>query len=121
VTVADDDLASCGRRIKTAGLNKSDPFEILAEAYFKMPPCSTKDSPSSERLESIIGKVEKSGSKGVIFNLVKFCEPELFDAPFLVDQLKARGTPALVIDSEVNQGMSGQLKTRLEAFVEMIS
>lgn len=121
VTIADDDLASCGRRTKISGLDKVDPFEIMAEAYFKMPPCSTKDSPSAERLESILGKVERSCSKGVIFNLVKFCEPELFDAPFLADQLKERGIPALILDTEVNQGLSGQLKTRLEAFVEMIS
>lgn len=121
VVVADDDLACCGRRLKVTGINIGDPFDMMADAYFEMPPCSTKDSPSSERLKSIMEKVEKSGSKGVVFNMVKFCEPELFDAPFLVDQLKEKGIATLVIDSEVNQGLSGQLKTRLEAFVEMIS
>jgi benzoyl-CoA reductase/2-hydroxyglutaryl-CoA dehydratase subunit BcrC/BadD/HgdB len=57
----------------------------------------------------------------VIFYTVKFCEPELFDIPLLVEGLKARGIPSLTLDVEVNQGLSGQVGTRVEAFVEMIS
>lgn len=121
IIVADDDLACCGRRFVTPGGISRDPFEKIAENYFAMPPCSTKDSPTKERLNYIVDKASRSDSKGVIFNLVKFCEPELFDVPFLVDELKKREIATLVIDTEINQGLSGQLKTRIEAFIEMIS
>jgi len=52
---------------------------------------------------------------------VKFCEPELFDIPQLVERLKSKGVATLVMDMELNQGVSGQMRTRVEAFVEMIS
>jgi benzoyl-CoA reductase/2-hydroxyglutaryl-CoA dehydratase subunit BcrC/BadD/HgdB len=120
VRVADDDLLSCSRRLLMPPSQAEDPFEALAEAYFNMPPCTTKDSPVSERLDYLLEKMDHTGAKGVIFYMVKFCEPELFDIPQLVEELKKRGFLALVIDTELHQGLSGQLKTRVEAFVEMI-
>jgi benzoyl-CoA reductase/2-hydroxyglutaryl-CoA dehydratase subunit BcrC/BadD/HgdB len=37
-----------------------------------------------------------------------------------VEALKRQGLATLVLDTEINQGLSGQVGTRLEAFVEMI-
>jgi benzoyl-CoA reductase/2-hydroxyglutaryl-CoA dehydratase subunit BcrC/BadD/HgdB len=120
VRVADDDLLSCGRRLLIPPSQAQDPLEALAEGYFAMPPCTTKDSPVSERLDYLLEKIDRTGAKGVIFYMVKFCEPELFDVPQLVEELKKRGFLTLIIDTELHQGLSGQLKTRVEAFVEMI-
>lgn len=120
VRVADDDLLSCSRRLLIPPSQAEDPFEALTEGYFGMPPCTTKDSPVSERLDYLLEKIDCTGAKGVIFYMVKFCEPELFDIPQLVEELKARGLVTLIIDTELHQGLSGQLKTRVEAFVEMI-
>jgi len=120
VRVTDDDLLACSRRLLVPPAKAEDPFEALAECYFAMPPCTTKGSAVSERVDHLLEKIENSGAKGVIFNMVKFCEPELFDVPQLRAALKKRGLPSLVIDSELNQGISGQLTTRVEAFVEMI-
>jgi benzoyl-CoA reductase/2-hydroxyglutaryl-CoA dehydratase subunit BcrC/BadD/HgdB len=86
-----------------------------------MPPCSTRGSSIEERLEFLLGKIKACGARGVIFYIMKFCEPELFDVPQLTKALKAKGIATLVIDSELNQGLSGQLNTRVEAFVEMIT
>jgi benzoyl-CoA reductase/2-hydroxyglutaryl-CoA dehydratase subunit BcrC/BadD/HgdB len=97
-----------------------DPFQILSEVYFGMPPCSTKTSPLEERKSFLMDKIERSGAQGVIFSMVKFCEPELFDVPQLVEGLKGRGIPTLVLDTDLNQGLSGQMSTRVEAFVELL-
>jgi len=121
VGVGDDDLLNCGRRLLAIPSPSEDPFEALADGYFAMPPCTTKNSPVEERLEYLFRKVERSGAKGVIFYTVKFCEPELFDIPQLVERLKSKGVATLVMDMELNQGVSGQMRTRVEAFVEMIS
>ena len=120
VRVADDDLLSCSRRFLIPPSQTEDPLEALAEGYFAMPPCTTKDSPVSERLDYLLEMIDRTGAKGVIFHMVKFCEPELFDVPQLVEELKKRGVLTLIIDTELHQGLSGQLKTRVEAFVEMI-
>jgi benzoyl-CoA reductase/2-hydroxyglutaryl-CoA dehydratase subunit BcrC/BadD/HgdB len=121
VRIADDDLLSCSRRLLVTPSTREDPFEALADGYFAMPPCTTKNSPVEERLKHLVQKIERSGAKGVIFYTVKFCEPELFDIPQLVEGLKTNGVPTLVMDTELNQGVSGQMRTRVEAFVEMIS
>jgi benzoyl-CoA reductase/2-hydroxyglutaryl-CoA dehydratase subunit BcrC/BadD/HgdB len=120
VRVADDDLLSCSRRLLMPPSQAEDPFEVLTESYFGMPPCTTKDSPVNERLDYLLEKIHLTDASGVIFYIVKFCEPELFDLPQVVEELKKRGVATLIIDTELHQGLSGQLKTRLEAFVEMI-
>lgn len=120
VRVVDDDFINGSRRLLAPADDRSDPFESMTESYFRMPPCSTKDSPIGERLRYILEKADRSGARGVIFYMVKFCEPELFDVPLLVQGLKERGLAALVVDVELNRGVSGQLSTRLEAFAEMI-
>jgi benzoyl-CoA reductase/2-hydroxyglutaryl-CoA dehydratase subunit BcrC/BadD/HgdB len=121
VRVMDDDLLCCGRRIPQLSSTAQDPFEALADIYFAMPPCTTKDSPLEERIEYLLEKVEKSGARGVIFYLVKFCEPEWFDAPRMAEAVKKAGGAALTIDVDLNRGLTGQLTTRIEAFLEMLS
>ena len=120
IRIGDDDLLGCSRRLLVPEIPKDDPFDTLTEQYFAMPSCTTKNSPISERLAELMEKVERCNAKGVIFLTVMFCEPELFDLPHLIDALKQKGVPTLAIDTEVNQGISGQLRTRIEAFAEMI-
>jgi benzoyl-CoA reductase/2-hydroxyglutaryl-CoA dehydratase subunit BcrC/BadD/HgdB len=121
VRIGEDDLLNCSRRLLVHPSGGEDPFESLADGYFELPPCTTKNSPSEERLKHLVQKIERSGARGVIFYTVKFCEPELFDIPQLVEGLKSKGLATLVMDTELNQGVSGQMRTRVEAFVEMIS
>lgn len=121
VAVAEDDLLNCGRRLLCPPVVSEGPLETLADAYFLMPPCTTRASSVQERLDYLLEKAERTRARGVIFWTVKFCEPELFDVPQLVEGVKKRGLSTLVVDAEINQGLSGQLGTRLEAFVEMMS
>lgn len=121
VRVGDDDLLNCSRRLPETPSSADDPLDALTETYFSMPPCSTRDSSIQDRLDGLLAKIEASGAGGVIFCAVKFCEPELFDVPQLSAALKERGLATLVLDVELNQGLSGQLATRIEAFVEMFA
>lgn len=120
VGIVDDDLLSCSRRLLAPPGKGQDPFGALTDRYFSLGPCSTKDSPLQERLDHVLRKVEATGAQGVIFCIVKFCEPELFDVPQLVEGLKGRGIATLVMDVELNQGLSGQMTTRVEAFTELL-
>lgn len=120
VRVSGDDLLSCGRRIAAPAAWTEDPFQTLTSLYFGMPPCSTRSSPLDQRIAHLGEKIGWSRSQGVIFCIVKFCEPELFDVPLLVEWLKAKKIPTLVLDTELNQGLSGQISTRVEAFVDLL-
>lgn len=118
--VGHDDFLACSRRWLTVQPKAGDPYEALSQAYFGLPPCSSKDSPLAERAAWLLKLCQETRAKGVIFYTVKFCETELFDVPILCDELKENGYPTLVVDIELNQGLSGQISTRVEAFLEML-
>jgi benzoyl-CoA reductase/2-hydroxyglutaryl-CoA dehydratase subunit BcrC/BadD/HgdB len=120
VLVAYDDLLNGSRRLLAPGNDFKDPFEQLTETYFAMPPCSTRGSSIERRRDYLFKMIDATGAKGVIFNVVKFCEPEWFDVPNLQEALKKRGISTLTLDTELNQGLSGQIATRVEAFIETL-
>jgi benzoyl-CoA reductase/2-hydroxyglutaryl-CoA dehydratase subunit BcrC/BadD/HgdB len=121
LAVAGDDLLACGRRLPGPPAEAAEPFEALALAYLNRPPCSTRGGTLPARLDRLLGLVLKSQAQGVIFSLIKFCEPELFDLPSLQAGLRAAGRPSLVIETAVGEPLTGQIRTRLEAFREMIA
>ena len=121
VQVVDDDLLCCGRRIPLSFGQAEDPYEIMVENYFAMPPCPTRGSSIGERIDSLMDKAHQSKASGIIFCGIKFCEPELFDMPLMAAAAKEAGLKTLHLDLEVNQPVGGQLGTRVEAFIEMIS
>ena len=121
VRVAADDMIALSRRSLFTPSAADDPYDALTEQYFTLPPCTTRGSSIRRHLDYLLGLAEKADAKGVIFQIVKFCEPEYFDLPILAEELKQRGLAVLTMDVEPNQGLSGQMTTRLEAFCEMLS
>ena len=119
--VVHDDLISMSRRQLYPPPGQGDPLEALAASFLEMPPCSTRGSSLDERLAWLKSLAQSGGAQGVVFSVVKFCEPELFDLPELRRGLKQAGLASLVLEVDVNQEAGGQAATRLEAFGEMLS
>jgi benzoyl-CoA reductase/2-hydroxyglutaryl-CoA dehydratase subunit BcrC/BadD/HgdB len=118
--VVADDLACCGRRLYPAGTS-TDPFQHMAESLLGGPPDSTRGSSIPDRLQHLRGLVASADARGVIFYDVKFCEPELFALPDLRKGLQESGTPSVVIEVDLNDPLSHQVVTRIEAFLEMVA
>ena len=72
------------------------------------------------RADYLVRRVETSGAGGVVFYLVKFCEPELFYLPTLRNALQRKGVPSVVLEVDLNDVLSQQMLTRLDALLEMI-
>ena len=117
--VMGDDLASCRRRVYPAS-SRQDPFERMAERILKAPPDPTRGSPIQERVNFLTGLAWQTGARGIVFYIVKFCEPELFDIPILRNELRTAGLPSILIEVDLNTRLSQQIRTRLGAFMEMI-
>ena len=64
--------------------------------------------------------VEKTRSRGVIFVMLKFCDPHAFDYPYIRELLDRAGVPSLLLEIEEQHMSFEQMRTRLEAFIEMI-
>jgi len=119
--VAADDFAAVGRRVVRGAPSAAEPWEALQERYWAAPPCSTRSADPDARVNHLLGMLDRSGARGVILQVIKFCEPELFDVPLLRRAFAARGVPVLYLEGELETELSGQTVTRIEAFVEMLA
>lgn len=117
--VVGDDLASCGRRLYSAGTSL-DPFLRMAERILYASPDPMRGNSLTERREFLLEMANRTEAEGIIFYLVKFCEPELFDLPILRQGLREANIPSFVIKMDLNSPLSQQMHTRLEAFLEML-
>lgn len=116
--VVADDLACGGRRLYPPG-ESQDAFDRMAQRILGAPPGWA--SSLADRLAHLKQLVRASGARGVVFYVVKFCEPELIDHPELQKGLQEAGVPTLTVEIDLNDPLSHRTITRLEAFLEMIS
>ena len=120
--IAADDYAAVGRRVPAAPMDDNgDPLDTLAAKAFAMPPCPTRGGDQDVRMEYLETLYRRSGAAGLIVHVQKFCDPELFDVPAIRRRFARIGAPLLYLEGEMEVSISGQVVTRLEAFVEMVS
>jgi len=98
----------------------NDPLKALADRLLALVPTPTKHHPQRTRAAHLLSLVEERQANGVIFARQKFCEPHGFDYVQLAHALDQAGLPHLLVELE-QASQAGQLRTRVEAFVEMIS
>ena len=117
--IVGDDLASSGRRLYPAG-RSSNPFERIAESLQAGPPDSTRGCPVDDRLGHLLELARRTDAAGVIYFVVKFCEPEQFYIPQLNQGLAEAGIKTLSLEVDIADPLPDQLVTRLEAFAETL-
>lgn len=115
-----DDLCTGTRYFNGSIDEQAAPIEAIARRYVERAICPTKHLDINYRGEHLIEIVRDKNIHGVIFLMHKFCDPHAFDYPFLRQYLDRAGIPSLLLELEESQRVIGQLRTRLEAFVEMI-
>ena len=119
--VVDDDLCSGHRYFDTYVDEADTPEEALAKRMWGRVNCPAKHQCIEDRIEHLLRQVQDSGAQGVIFYLQNFCEPHLFDIPYVRDRLQEElEVPSLVLESELQSFSRGQMRTRLQAFIETI-
>lgn len=119
--VVQDDLCSGARFLRLMVQEDADPIDGLTHRYFTSFLCPTKHKGVHAHGETLLKEVQKSGAKGVIFLLYKYCETHFFDYPDLKLALESKGIPTLLLEVEDPSYSTGQLKIRIQAFVEMLS
>jgi benzoyl-CoA reductase/2-hydroxyglutaryl-CoA dehydratase subunit BcrC/BadD/HgdB len=73
-----------------------------------------------ERVDQIYNTAEKFKVDGVIYHSLKFCDTCLYDVPALKKMLTEKGLNVLFIESDGGLGNNNQIRTRIEAFSEII-
>jgi benzoyl-CoA reductase/2-hydroxyglutaryl-CoA dehydratase subunit BcrC/BadD/HgdB len=119
--IVQDDLCSGTRFLRLMVPEDIDPIDGLTNRYLASFLCPTKYKGAHAHAETLVKEVQKSGAKGVIFLLYKYCETHFFDYPDLKQALESQGIPTLLLEVEDPSYSIGQLKIRIQAFVEMLS
>ena len=99
--------------------DSDDPYLALARRYLSKLHCARMTG-LEEHLAELKELVKTYAVDGVIYTSVKFCDQHLADAPYFVERLKDAGVPVLFLENDYAWGNIGQLKTRVEAFIEIL-
>jgi len=114
------DLCTASRYFeRIVDVEGDDSFLSLAEAYLGEPRCSRTAAPA-EMYTRISNNVKQYAINGVILTALKFCDQQLYDIPYLLKRLNEDGTPVLFIENDYVFTDRDRIKTRIEAFVEML-
>jgi benzoyl-CoA reductase subunit C len=95
------------------------PLEAISRRYLSNFPCA-RMYPSTERFDRIVRLAREARVDGIISETIRYCVPYAHDIPLLSDRLKAEGIPLLTLDIEYGTSGSGQIRTRVQAFLEMV-
>jgi benzoyl-CoA reductase/2-hydroxyglutaryl-CoA dehydratase subunit BcrC/BadD/HgdB len=95
-----------------------DPIRALAEHTFKKTLCPRMMEDFDRRLKTIIDTVREYRVDGVVIEIIKFCDLWGVDSMPMVNALRKEGIPVLKLEREYALGGEGQLRTRVQAFIE---
>ncbi len=115
-----DDLCTGSRYFEGTIDEEDDPIEAVAQRFLERALCPAKHLSPTARGENLVALAKKYRVEGVIFLLLKFCDPHAFDYPYLKEYLDREGIPGMLLEVEDQLPPEGQLRTRFETFVEMI-
>jgi benzoyl-CoA reductase/2-hydroxyglutaryl-CoA dehydratase subunit BcrC/BadD/HgdB len=104
--------------VSTDGDSADALIENLVDRYFTVN-CAVF-TPNLTRAEHALQIAREARADGVIHYALQFCSPYQMEAPLLERHVERSGLPALRIDTDYSQEDVGQLRTRVEAFVEQI-
>jgi bzd-type benzoyl-CoA reductase N subunit len=94
-------------------------LKAISQRYLNNFPCA-RMFPSEERFNRIIKLARDFRVDGVIGQTIRYCVSYAHDLPLLTKRLQAEGIPILSLDVEYGTSGSGQIQTRVQAFLEML-
>lgn len=119
-TIVIDDHCTGSRYFWNEVLPDNDRIKAIARRYVERPACPSKDWPARTRLPHLLKLAKDYNVQGAIVIQQKFCDPHELDIPAIQKVFKDNGIPTIFLEFDVTVPV-GQFKTRVEAFLEMIT
>jgi benzoyl-CoA reductase subunit C len=124
-----DDLSIGSKMYFTDVDVTTDPVQGIAERYLKKIKIPTtyigEGDTYEENLEARYGHLKKYISEykveGAILFIYKYCDPYGFEVPVFKSFIESAGVPVLYLEDEYSSSTLPRVKTRIEAFIEMIA
>jgi benzoyl-CoA reductase subunit C len=126
--VVADDLCPGAREFFGDVVVTPDPIHGIAERYLRGIYCSRtfreREGSYQDYLEQRFGHigrfVKDSKADGVVLYIYKYCDPFGFDVPAMKSYIESAGTPVLYLEDEYSMSTIGRLRTRIQAFLELL-
>ena len=115
-----DDLAQETRNFRQDVHDDDDALMALARAWNEFDGCSLATDANKPKGQMIIDAVKKYGADAVVVCMMKFCDPEEFDYPILLQEFEAAGVKNLYIEVDQESTAFEQVKTRIQTFAEIL-
>ncbi|RJQ51578.1 MAG: 2-hydroxyacyl-CoA dehydratase [Desulfobacteraceae bacterium] len=101
-----------------SGSSVEELMDAVTDRYFKID-CAIF-TPNPDRLDHIVEMAKAYQADGVIHYGLQFCQPYLMESIPVEKALEERNIPCLRIETDYSMEDVGQLKTRIEAFIEQL-
>ncbi|RLB81667.1 MAG: hypothetical protein DRH15_06540 [Deltaproteobacteria bacterium] len=116
--IAGVDCCLAERKVQQVPL-EGTPIQALSRSYLNKLPCA-RMMETERRISYLVSRMEETEAKGLIYVALKFCDPYLYEFPYLKEELEARGIPVLFLEAEYRGRPGGGMRTRVQAFMEML-
>jgi benzoyl-CoA reductase subunit C len=117
--VVADDLCTTTKYFWHEIKKDKDPLDALYRYNNERCLCSCMH-PTEARFDYLWELVEEFSVEGVIYFNLKYCHPFLYEAPLYRKKLQAQGIPTIFLEAGHDLSGIGQLRTRVQAFIEML-
>ena len=100
-------------------MNIEEMLRDIAARYLDKPPCPRMRD-FARRLTYLSQVISERRIEGVICFYYKFCDLFMSEYPVLRRAMQDMGLPILLLEDEGEATLSGQHRTRVEAFLEVL-
>lgn len=97
-----------------------DPYLALANGYLDQSPCA-RMKPFTDSIAFSSRLAQEYAVDGVIYVFLKFCACYGVSKKAFITQFQQQNLPVLEISSDYSESDHGQLKTRIEAFIDVLN
>ena len=121
LAVVADDLAQESRQYRTDTPEKGGgALKRLALQWNARYGCSLIQELGKPRGKMLAKMCQETDAQGVISCMMKFCDPEEYDEPYLEGDLRNAGYPVMAIEVDPLNTNYEQLRTRVQTFCELL-
>jgi len=117
-----DDLNTGTRSYFYPVSEDGSPEMVLAQTYLGAQPCprTFREGSPRERFQYLLDFARDFHVDGVILYVTRFCDTHEYDAPDVKRVLQEEGYPVLHLEVDYSIAAMEQLRTRVQAFIEML-
>lgn len=115
-----DDLCSGSRYFEGLVAENKEPVQSIAARFTSRYVCPAKHLGVTFQMENLKKLIRTHHIDGILFMLLKFCEPFSFDYPDIKKELEKMEVPFLLVEMNRHNEVNEQMRTRIETMLEIL-